>query len=253
MTQIASITNEIERLMDLNQALQAWDLVKDTDHPLKDRVWLKVKHAFDDKAYREYYENDLREIPITEDVAYDVTKHDARFRWLMPKLMQLSPKSVLDIGCADGYLGLTLGRRGISSVGINLHRPSIDIARQRAMLNGLPTSFVHGDFRDYTKQHQAVVFFEILEHLYDQEAAIAKAYSLVEPGGKLYISTPRTDHIGIEMHLAEEGHEGWDDGKPAGHLRLLSEEEFKKLLKPYKVLEFHVDEERSMECEITKE
>lgn len=243
---------QIEHLMDMNQALQAWDLIKDTNHPLKDRVWLKVKHAFDDKAYREYYENDLREIPIREEVAYDVTKHDARFRWLMPKLMKLFPKSVLDIGCADGYLGLTLGRWGIPSVGINLHLPSVELARKRAVANNLPAKFEHMDFRDYNKQHQVVVFFEILEHLPDPIKAIEKAYSLVKDGGRLYISTPRTDHIGIEMHLADQGREGWDDGKPAGHLKLFSEEEFKELLKPYKVIDFHVDEEKSMEVEIQK-
>jgi 2-polyprenyl-3-methyl-5-hydroxy-6-metoxy-1,4-benzoquinol methylase len=244
---------QIEHLMDMNQALQAWDLVKDTNDPLKDRVWLKVKHAFDDKAYREYYMNDLREIPIAEEVAYDVTKHDARFRWLMPKLMKLFPKSVLDIGCADGYLGLTLGRWGIPSVGINLHLPSVELARTRAVANHLPAKFEHMDFRDYNKQHQVVVFFEILEHLPDPEKALEKAYSLVEDGGRLYISTPRTDHIGIELHLMDQGREGWDDGKPAGHLKLFSEEEFKELLKPYKCTDYYVDEERSMECEISKE
>lgn len=248
-----NLDKQIEHLMDMNQALSAWDLVKDTDHPLKDRVWLKVKHAFDDKAYRAYYENDLREDPIREEVAYDVTKHDARFRWLMPKLMKLFPKSVLDIGCADGYLGLTLGRWGIPSVGVNLHLPSIHLARERAEVNHLPAKFEHMDFRDYTKQHQAVVFFEILEHVPDPWAAIAKAYTLVEDGGRLYISTPMAEkHIGIAMHKADPTAESWDDGKPAGHIQLFTEEEFKAMLKPYKVLEFHVDEENSMEAEIEK-
>lgn len=247
-----NLNQQIEHLMDMNQALQAWELIKDTDNPLKDRVWLKVKHAFDNNAYRAYYENDLREIPIREDIAYDVTKHDARFRWLMPKLMKLFPKSVLDIGCADGYLGLTLGRWGIPSVGINLYKPSIDLATQRATVNHLPAKFEHMDFRDYNKQHQIVVFFEILEHMPDPTKAIEKAYSLVEDGGRLYISTPRTDHIGIENHLADVDRESWNDGKPSGHLQLFSEEAFKDLLKPYQVVDFNVDEERSMEAEIQK-
>lgn len=243
---------QIEHLMNQNQALKAWDLIKDTNDPLKERVWLKVKHAFDDKAYKDYYMNDLREFPMTEEIAYDVTKHDARFRWLLPKLMTLFPKSVLDIGCADGYLGLTLGRWGIPSTGLNLYMPSIELARQRSQANHLPARFEHVDFRDYSKQHEVVVFFEILEHLPNPVSAIAKAYSLVKDGGRLYISTPRTDHIGIEGHLADPNRESWDDGKPAGHIQLFTEEEFRDLLKPYKVIDFHVDEERSMECEIIK-
>ena len=244
---------QIETLMDNNQALKAWELVKDTDSSLKDRVWLKVKHAFDDRDYKEYYGNDLVEFPVPDDLAYDVTKHSDRFRWLLPKLMKQFPKSVLDIGCADGYLGLTLGRWGIPSVGLNLYNPSVMLASERAKLNHLPAKFLHMDFRDYDKQHEAVVFFEILEHLPDPVSAIAKAYDLVKKGGKLYISTPREDHIGIEHHLADQNREGWDDGKRAGHLQLFSEEEFKKLLEPYKVVDFQVDEERSMLCEIIKE
>lgn len=249
-----NLNQQVEHFMDQNQALAAWDLVKDTNDPLKEKVWAKVKHAFDDKAYKDYYMNDLREDPVREELAYDVTKHDARFRWLMPKLMQLFPKSVLDIGCADGYLGLTLGRWGIPSVGLNLYLPSIKIARERAYMNHLPAKFEAMDFRDYNKQHEAVVFFEILEHLPAPVLAIEKAYSLVKDGGRLYISTPRIDHIGIEGHLADENREPWDaDDKPAGHLRLFTELEFKDLLKPYKVVEFHLDRERSMECEIIKE
>ena len=245
---------QIEQLMDQNQALKAWDLVKDTNDPLKERVWLKVKHAFDPDAYREYYESDLREDPVREEIVYDVTKHDARFRWLMPKLMKLFPSSVLDIGCADGYLGLTLGRWGIPSVGVNLHLPSIELARTRADVNHLPAKFEHMDFMDYSKLHQAVVFFEVLEHVPDPAKAIEKVYSLVKDGGRLYISTPRAgDHIGVQLHMIDPEAQSWDDGKPSGHLQLFTEEEFKELLKPYKVLEFFTDEERSMECEISKE
>lgn len=244
---------QIEHLMDQNQALAAWNLIKDSDSPLKDRVWLKVKHAFDDKAYKYYYMNDLIEFPVIDELVYDATKHSPRYGWLIPKLMTLMPKSVLDIGCADGYLGLTLGRWGIPSTGINLYLPSVELARNRAGVNHLPAKFEHMDFRDYTKQHKAVVFFEILEHLPNPAEAIGKAYSLVKDGGRLYISTPRADHIGIEQHIADPDHKSWDDGKPAGHIQLFTEEEFKELLKPYKVIDFHVDEERSMECEIIKE
>ena len=248
-----TLEEQIEFEMDNNQALRAWDLIKDVDVPLRERVWLKVKHAFNDADYREYYENDLREDPVREEIAYDVLKHDARFRWLMPKLMKLMPSSVLDIGCADGYLGLTLGRWGIPSVGINLHLPSIELARRRAEVNHLPAKFEHMDFRDYNKPHHMVVFFEILEHVPDPAKAIEKAYSLVKEGGRLYISTPRTDHIGVELHMRDPKAESWDDAMPAGHLQLFTEEEFKDLLKPYKVIDFFVDEERSMECEILKE
>ncbi len=244
---------QIEILMDNNQALKAWDLIKDTNDLLKDRVWLKVKHAFDEQAYKDYYMNDLIEYPVIDELVYDATAHSPRFGWLIPKLMQIMPKSVLDIGCADGYLGLTLGRWGIPSVGLNLYNPSVELARGRARVNHLPAKFEHMDFRDYDKQHEVVVFFEILEHLPDPVKAIEKAFSLVKNGGRLYISTPVADkHIGITGHLADPNRESWMDDKPAGHLRLFTEQELKDLLKDYNVTDFYIDEEFSMEVEVAK-
>ena len=241
--------------MDMNQALKAWDLVKESeDADLKQKVWFKVKHAFNDEDYKAYYMNDLREYPMRDEIAFDCMKHDARFRWLMPKLMDQFPKSVLDIGCADGYLGLTLGRYGIKSVGLNLYGPSVNLANERASQNHLPARFKQMDYRDYKEQHEAVVFFEILEHLPDPERAIAKAYELTRDGGRLYISTPVAEkHIGIAGHLADKTREAWDaDDKPAGHLQLFTEEEFKDLLKPYNLVDYYIDEEFSQEAMIQK-
>lgn len=250
-----TLQDKVDTLMDENQPLKAWELVKDADdYELKTKVWNKVKHAFDTKAYRDYYMKDLSEHPVSDEIAIDATKHDARFRWLLPKLMELNPKSVLDIGCADGYLGLTLGRWGTKCVGINLYLPSIIVARQRAELYHVPAQFVHGDFMEYQTQHEAVVFFEILEHTPDPARAIAKAYDLVKEGGRLYISTPRAgDSIGVKMHLADETRERWDvDDKPAGHLRLFTEDEMRHLVMGYKVVNFDVDEDKSFCVEIVK-
>ena len=94
---------------------------------------------------------------------------------------------------------------------------------------------------------------EVLEHMAIPEEGMAKAYQLAKPGASIYLSTPRDDHVGIEKHLEEVGRESWDDGKPAGHLRLFTEEEFKNMLKPYKVEQFLVDENKNMCVEIIKE
>jgi len=249
-----TIREQVDEKMDQNQALKAWDLVKDTDDgELKTAVWAKVRHAFDEKVYREYYEKELIEYPVPSEIVFDCTQLNPRFQWLLPKLIQSGASSVLDIGCADGYLGLTLGKWGIPSVGLNLYEPSVKLARMRAQMNHTPAKFEHMDFRDYTEKHDAVVFFEILEHLPDPAKAIEKAYSLVKDGGRLYISTPIAEkHKGIAEHLAEKDRKSWDDGKISGHLFLLSEQELKDLLKPYHINEFHIDDEYCQQVEIQK-
>lgn len=242
----------VDELMEDNQPLKAWDLVKDTDSPLKDKLWERVKHAFNKKDYKKYYSEKLEEHPVSEEIARDCTKLAPRFKWLIGEIEKKDYKSILDLGCADGYTCLTLALKGRECTGVNLYGPSINIARERASKFGVKAKFIQKDIFDIEGQFDAVVLFEVLEHLPDTKAAIDKCMSLVKKDGSLYLSTPRVDHIGIEQHKAEVGHKRWDeDLSPAGHLRVFTEEELLELTKDYKVKQILVDDERSILMEVS--
>ena len=246
-----SLEKQVETLMDDNQALKAWDLVKDTDSPLKDRVWLRVKHAFDDKAYKEYYSKDLEENAVSEELALDCTKLFPRFAWVVPEILKNNPDTLIDLGSADGYLCLTLAKRGVQCVGVNLFQPSVDLANERADRYKLKAKFICGDLFDHKGMADSVVMMEVLEHLPDPQKVVDHAMSLLNEGGHAFFSTPRTDHVGVEQHK-NEPHGSWNDGKPSGHLRLFTEAEFRALFKNYKIEQFFVDEERCMISEVTR-
>ncbi len=245
-----SIERQVEELMDDNQPMKAWDLVKDLDDPIKERVRLIVRHAFDYDEYKKYYENDLVEHPIEEQFCTQIDKFYPRFQWLVPKLQHID--TLIDLGCADGYLPLTAASKGITSTGVNLFKPSVDLANERAKKWGLKADFLHQDIFDTTGEYDAVVMFEVLEHLPDPQKGVDKAMSLLSKGGKAYFSTPRTDHIGVELHKAEEGRKGWDSGEISGHLRLFTEQEFKDLFKEYNITEYYLDAERCMCVQVEK-
>jgi 2-polyprenyl-3-methyl-5-hydroxy-6-metoxy-1,4-benzoquinol methylase len=254
-----SLEKQVEELMEHNQALKAWDLVKDTDTPLRHRVYLRVKHAFNEEDYKKYYSEELIENPVPEEIALDCTKLAPRFAWVVDEILKMKPERVVDFGCADGYLCHTLASKGIFCYGVNLYNPSVEFARERSKKLGLETKtvFLNLDLLRISKtvfggNVPVIVMMEVLEHLPDPRKAIEHAMSLLNDGGSLFLSTPRVDHIGVEQHLAEANKEGWDDGKPAGHLRLFTEEEFKDLLKGYTVKQFLVDEDRCMLAEVTK-
>ncbi len=246
------LREKVDFLMDMNQALKAWELVEDTDSDLKDKVWEKVKHAFDPDEYLKYYENGLIEQPMPLEWALNATAVFPRLTWVVASIVEKGQTFVCDLGCADGYLGLTLGRYNHVTIGVNLHEPSVKLANSRARMLRLPCHFLKGDLMTHTGEYDAVVLMEVLEHLPDPKRAIQHAYSLVRDGGSLYMSTPRDDHTGIAEHLKDENREGWDDGKPSGHLRLWSEKEFKSLLEPYNVAQFEVDETHNMLVEVVK-
>lgn len=243
-----TLDEQVNDLMDKNQALKAWNLVKDTDYPKKDRVYLKVKHAFEPEAYHNFYANDLPEKPVPAHLADNIWNVYPRYTWLLEKLNAQKPLTLLDIGCADGYLCLSAAKLGITCTGLNLHPESVAVARQRAL--GTNSTFYCEDFRDHEGKYEAVVFFEILEHLPDPKKAIEKCMDLLVDGGSLYISTPRDDHLGIELHLADKNRQSWDDGKPSGHLQLFTESELRELLSSYHVADFHVDSERCVQVEV---
>lgn len=250
-----SLEAQVEELMENNQSLKAWDLVKDTDSPLKEKMWPRIKHAFNKEDYIKYYSEQLEEKPFDEEVAFNIHKYIPRYNWMVNKLVKKLPKTLCDLGCADGALCLTLAKMGVLTTGVNLHKPSVDFANNRARKNRLYDNmmarFLCMDLFDKQGKYEVVSMQEVLEHLPDPQKGVDHAMSLLDVGGRAFFSTPRVDHMGVELHKAEIGHKKWyEEDAPTGHLRLMTEEEFKDLFKKYKIVDYHLDEERCMNAEV---
>jgi 2-polyprenyl-3-methyl-5-hydroxy-6-metoxy-1,4-benzoquinol methylase/glycosyltransferase involved in cell wall biosynthesis len=246
---------EVEKLLEDNQTLKAWDLVKDTDWPRKDRLWLRVKHAFNPEDYKKYYSEQLVEHPIKEEYATQCDKVYPRFQWLVQSVGKQGAKTVLDLGCADGYVCLTLAKKGLKCVGYNLYEPSIKVAKERAKKNKLICEFYCDDLFNATGTYDAVILMEVLEHLPNPQKAIDHCMNLVAEGGSFYISTPSPQHQGIQEHKSELGRTSgdWDDGLPSGHLRIFTDKELRDMLKNYKIQQFLIDQQGCFLIEVKHE
>lgn len=249
------IDRKVEELLENNEALKAWELVKDTDWPRKDRLWLRVKHAFNYGDYKKYYSQDLDERPVPEEVALDCTRLAPRFSWVIGQIERQKPETILDMGCADGYLPITLARRGFEKIqAVNLFAPSIQIAQERAEKFGLSKQINFEvkdlfDFNPSKDKYEAIILFEVLEHLPDPQKAIDHCMGLLNNDGSFYLSTPSPDHLGIKRHKAES-HGTWDDGLPSGHLRILTEQELRELLNNYHIVQLSIDLEGCFNLEL---
>lgn len=104
---------------------------------------------------------------------------------------------VLDLGCAFGFVTRLLKRAGHDAVGVDASPAYIARARRAdptgeylladAARTGLPPASFDG-----------VIFLDVLEHLPDEEAAIAEVARVLRPGGALAVSVP---HRGLLWRL----------------------------------------------------
>jgi len=110
-------------------------------------------------------------------------------------LVPSTARSVLDVGCGDGFLAARLARRVSHVVALDLDQPVLD--RAQARFPDVPVTWLHGDvLADVVTpgSFDAVVSNATLHHLPDTRTGLRRLSTLVRPGGVLAIVTfARTD------------------------------------------------------------
>ncbi len=105
--------------------------------------------------------------------------------------------AVLELGCFDGWLLLNLAMSGrVIGHGVDVAEYAIAEATARAERHRLPVTFSTGFAEDVTPgalgRFDAVLIPEVLEHVMDPEAVLTAADRMVVPGGRVYVTVPKT-------------------------------------------------------------
>ena len=128
-----------------------------------------------------------RTVPGVWHERYWFQRHVAAYRVAAARCRGLA---VVDAGCGEGYGAALLAATAASVVGVDLVPEVVDHARRtypqvrfvEAELSHIP------DLADGAAQ--AVVSFQVIEHLWDVPAFLAEMGRLLAPGGELLIATP---------------------------------------------------------------
>lgn len=108
------------------------------------------------------------------------------FHTLLDKYLKRADLNILDIGCGSGDM-LEYFKKFGNARGMEMYLPYAEIARERGFDVKVSTmeNWPFGD-----KKFDVISFFDVIEHIKDDEAALKKAYEVLNPEGLAVISVP---------------------------------------------------------------
>lgn len=240
--------NERDALKVAHQLHSVWDYLKKNDETLKGADLLGIvphnlknhpvivqmekwatklrKHLTDPAAYQTFY----------EEIGTDVTSNAGELPQALPRTIFAinvlkaeqtrlgRPLRILEVGPFDGITTLPIMKAlpDCAFTGLEIKADAAKRLAERVVALQLPNKFevLHGQLDDAfrlleNRQFDAVIFFEVIEHVGSPELAIAQLGAMVRPGGLLFVSTP--------WGAFDRGHQPMADVRDArGHVRAMT-------------------------------
>jgi SAM-dependent methyltransferase len=127
-----------------------------------------------------------RTVPEVSEENYWFRRHEAAYRWLLPRC---ADAVVLEAGCGEGYGADLLAGVADLVVAVDYDGPSVAHVRTRyPAVFAARTNLVVLPVRSGSVD--VVANFQVIEHLWDQEAFLAECHRVLRPGGTLLVTTP---------------------------------------------------------------
>ena len=115
-----------------------------------------------------------------------------RFEYIQSQL-DIKNLKILDIGCGGGILSEELTRNGAQVTGLDASKKTIKIAKSHAKEKNYNIKYLDTSIEDHIKEskakYDAIICFELIEHVPDQIKLIQDISTICKKGGKLFMST----------------------------------------------------------------
>ncbi len=109
------------------------------------------------------------------------------------QFVNLSDKSVLDVGCGGGVFSESMATNGAKVTAIDLAQDSLEVAKLHLYESELNINYQEISAEDFATDNEAcfdvIVCMEMLEHVPDPQSIVNACAKILKPGGWLFLST----------------------------------------------------------------
>ncbi len=124
-----------------------------------------------------------------------------RWLWLKKRLpISKTKERLLDVGCGSGAFSIGSALRGYRTLGLNWNNQEKNKAEKRAEIcNAKMAKFEEFDVRnldtqnDLKEKFDIIICFENIEHIINDIKLMKDISNCLNPGGKLFLTTPNID------------------------------------------------------------
>ncbi len=155
--------------------------------------------------------------------------HPNRLRNTLALLKDIRNETVLDIGCATGYLGHAIQKNNNYVVGIDISAKAIKKAAM--ILDKAYAIDIENSLIPTKRKFDLIVLSEIIEHFFQPDETLSKIISSLKPKGKILISTPNFLYWGNRLQFLRGTFVYTNQGTfDEGHIHFFTYSSLKQLL-----------------------
>jgi len=150
------------------------------------------------EAMGKYYPKEYYDEEFAQNRAYHLRRYARQARYLRPVEHKPGPKSLLDVGCANGDFPRFMMARGWQVEGVEISDSSQPISDFRVYHQQLP------DLPVSRPVYDAVTAWAVLEHVHDPMAHFRKISEVIRAGGLFVFHVPNFDSLASRFLFLED-------------------------------------------------